>query len=59
MSERAMEAALERTLEKIDALGESVERLRNRVRELERRLAQVEKREELLEFPDAAGDTPV
>lgn len=59
MSERAMEAALERSLEKIDDLGKSVEGLRDRVGELERRLAEVEKREEMLEFPDAAGDAPV
>ena len=59
MSERAIEAALERALDEIDVLKESVQGLRDRIGELERRLAEIEKREEMLEFPDAAGDSAV
>ncbi|NIP57700.1 MAG: hypothetical protein GWM92_04300 [Gemmatimonadetes bacterium] len=58
MSERTLEAALERGLERIESLEGVVSALRERASGLEQRVAQVEKREELLEFPDAAGDAP-
>lgn len=58
MTERTLEAALEQGLERIESLEGVVAVLRERVRALEERVAEVEKREELLEFPDAAGDAP-
>ncbi len=59
VTEGTLRAALDSAVERIASLEEQMEALRERMSDLERSTRELEEREELLEFPEAGGDSPV